>query len=81
MQKEYDTFVLRNEVLPDGQECQIGIRDLAPGKHKYSQRWVKARVASSAEQLPDGDTLWVRTELGRLQKQPWKIKIIEELEW
>ncbi len=77
--KEYDTFVLRDEVLPDGQECQVIIRDLAPGKHKYSSFKVKAVVSSSAERLPDGDTLWVRNEVGTLSKDPWKIKIIERL--
>lgn len=79
MKKEYDTFVLRGDKLPEGQECQITIRDLSPGKYKYTAFPVKALVASSAEQLPDGDTLWVRTELGKLQKEPWKIKIIERL--
>ncbi len=77
--KEYDTFVLRGEVLPDGEECQIIIRDLAPGKHKYSSFKVKALVASSAAKLPKGDTLWVRNEVGALSKEPWRIKIIERL--
>lgn len=75
--KEYDTFVLRNEVLPDGEECRIIIRDLTPGKHKYASLTVKALVASSAELLPEGDTLWVRNEVGALSKDPWKIKILE----
>ncbi len=80
MKKEYDTFVLRNEELPDGQECQIAIRDLTPGKRKYESFSVKAFISSSAEQLPEGDRLWIRTDLGRLEKAPWKIKIIERLE-
>jgi len=75
--KEYDTFVLRNEVLPDGGECRIIIRDLTPGRDKYKSLTVKALVASSAELMPDGDTLWVRNEVGALSKDPWKIKILE----
>lgn len=78
MQKEYDTFIMKNEELPDGRECYLAIRDLTAGKRKYQTLFVKALVSSSAEQLPDGDTMWVRTELGRLHKEPWKIKIIEQ---
>ena len=77
MKKEYDTFVLRGDKLPDGQECRITIRDLSPGKHKYTAFPVKALVASSPERLPEGDTLWVRNEVGALSKDPWKIKILE----
>ena len=79
MTKEYDTFVYSLDELPEGKECRIAIRDLAPGKYKYGTRYVKALVSSSAEKLPDGDTLWVRSELGRLYQQPWKIKVIEQL--
>ena len=79
MKKEYDTFILNDEKLPDGKECRLAIRDLASGKHKYSTLFVKALVSSSPEQLPEGDNLWVRTELGHLyNKKPWKIKIIEQ---
>ncbi len=80
MSKEYDTFLLNNDELPDGRECRIIIRDLTAGKRKYNSFPVKALVSNSAEQLPDGNTLWVRTELGHLySKEPWKIKIIERL--
>ena len=79
MMKEYDTFVLRDGVLPEGKECRLAIRDLTPGKNKYAVSYVKALVSSSVEQLPEGETLWVRTDLGRLDKKPWKIKIIEKL--
>ena len=79
--KEYDTFVLKDEMLPDGKECQLTIRDLTAGKHKYSPSLVKALVSSSPTLLPEGDDLWIRTELGHvINKEPWKIKIIERLE-
>ncbi|MDP2647454.1 MAG: phenylphosphate carboxylase subunit gamma [Desulfobacterales bacterium] len=79
--KEYDTFVLKDEMLPDGKECRLTIRDLTSGKHKYSPTLVKALVSSSSELLPEGDNLWIRTELGHvINKEPWKIKIIESLD-
>ena len=79
MIKEYDTFVDSLDELSQGQECRITIRDLAPGRHKYNSLYVRALVSSSAEQLPGGDTLWIRFPLGALHPQPWNIKIIEEL--
>ena len=80
MKKEFDTFVYNLEELPEGEECRIAIRDLSPGQRKYKTLYVKAVVSSSPEKLPAGDTLWIRTELGRQYQQPWKIKIIEQLE-
>ena len=80
MSKEYDTFVYKLDELPDGDECRIVVRDLAPGQRKYNSICVKAVVSSSSERLPDGDTLWIRTELGRRYEPPWKIKIIEQLD-
>jgi hypothetical protein len=81
MMKEYDTFLLKDEELPEGKECLLTIRDLAPGKHKYRTSLVKAIVSSSAELLQEGDVLWVRTELGHLvNKKPWVIKITERIE-
>jgi len=80
MNKEYDTFVYSLDELSEGEECRIAIRDLSPGQHKYNTLYVKALVSSSAEKLPAGDTLWIRTELGRRYQQPWKIKVIEQLD-
>lgn len=80
MRKEYDTYVENLSDLPQGQESWIIIRSLAPGKYKYKSWRAKAVVSSSAKDLPRGDTLWVRTMLGKLYPQPWKIKIIEQTE-
>ncbi len=79
--KEYETFVLRDqEPLPDSGECRIIVRDLTPGKLKYTSEFVKARVARSPQDLSDGDTLWIRSDLGKLvYPEPWKIKILESL--
>ncbi len=81
MSKEYDTFVNSLDELPDGEECRIVVRDLAPGRHKYNSIYVRALVSSSTEKVPEADTLWVRSELGRLYPQPWKIKVIEQLDY
>ena len=46
-----------------------------------SIRLVKARIAKDAEQLPDGEDLWIRNDEGRwIKKNPWRIKILEELD-
>ena len=80
MNKEYDTFVNSLDELPEGQECRIVIRDLAPGRRKYNSIYVEALVSSSAEKLPEGDTLWIRSLLGQIHPQPWRIRIIEQLD-
>ena len=79
MSKEYDTFVEKASDIPLGQECNIYLRDLSPGRHKYSTVHVRALVSSSAEQ-PKEDTLWLRFPLGDVHPQPLKIKVIKELD-
>ncbi len=80
MKKEYVTFVASPKGLPEGEEIRLTIRDLTPGRQKYDARNVKAIVSSSAEQLPEGDILWLRSPVGVLSPQPWAIKITAELE-
>jgi hypothetical protein len=75
----YDTFVDDPKLLPDGGQVDIAIRDLNPGKEKYATRYVRARIASSPEALPEGDVLWLRYQRGRLHPKPWAIQILEEL--
>lgn len=79
MKKEYDTFVDTLDSLPQGKEAVLVIRDLTPGKRKYTCQCVKAVVSPAAEELPDGDLLWVRLQLGARTPQPWTIKIVEVL--
>ncbi len=74
MAKEYDTFVETLADLKEG-EVEIIIRDL----ETYEARKVKAMIASSKAQLVDGDTLWIRYSRGVQHKEPWAIKILEEL--
>jgi hypothetical protein len=80
VKSEYDTFVASIKDLPEGQEVELFIRDLAPGRHKYKARYVKAVVSRSAAQLPQGDTLWLRSLRGKLYPQPWVIQILAEVE-
>lgn len=80
MTKEYSTTVNMYTDLPDGGELELLIRDLAPGRRKYNAKMVLAKVASSREKLPDGDTLWIRSMVGNKLKNPWAIKILKILE-
>lgn len=80
MSKEYLTYVRQFSDLTQG-ERELFIKDLTPGLRKYDTRHVRARLAPSTaqSQLPEADTLWVRSETGVLNPQPWTIKILEEL--
>jgi len=79
MKKEYVTWLLREEQLAEGEEIEITIRDLTPGREKYNGLNVKAIVSSSPDKLPDGDILWIRSGTGILHPKPWAIKITGEL--
>ncbi len=78
MKKEWVAYVRRISDLSEGKQT-LFIKDLTPGPRKYDTKLVKAELAKSAEKLPEGDTLWTRSETGYLHAQPWKIKILEEL--
>ena len=72
---EYDTFVDTLDSLREEEEIELSIRDTVT----YEARKVRAMVSSSSQKLPDGSTLWIRFSQGILHKQPWTIKITEEL--
>ena len=78
MKKEYVTFVRRMRDLNEGKEI-LFIKDLTPGPRKYDTKLVRAELSRQANKLPDGDVLWIRSETGRLQSEPWAIKVLEEL--
>ena len=80
MKKEYMAFVQDVKGVTEGQEIQIVIKDLTPGRSKYDSRNVKAIVSSSPDRLPEGDVLHIRSETGFPFPQPWAIKITQELE-
>ena len=72
---EYETFVTTLDELTEGKEIELIIQDL----ETYEPQKVKAIVSSSKENLPDGETLWVRYSRGVLHQDPWVIKIIGKL--
>ena len=69
----YETYVwdgLRE--LKEDQELEREVRDA----QTYIRKRVKAVVAQSADKLPDGENLWIRSPLGvLLDEKPWRIKI------
>lgn len=75
---EYLTFVRQYSDLREG-EAELFVKSLSPGPRKYDTKRVRARLARSPERLADGEVLWVRSETGVLDPQPWRIKILEEL--
>ncbi len=78
-QKEYLTFVGKLEDLPQGEEVELLIKDLAPGRRKYDARYVRALVSSDSDKLPEADVLWIRGWVGVLYPRPWAIKITREV--
>lgn len=78
MSKEYLTYVRKYADLQEG-ERDIFIKDLTPGPRKYDTKQVRAVIARSAGKLPGSDTLWVRSEMGVLDPEPWAIKILKDL--
>jgi len=78
MPKEYLTYVRQFSDLKPG-ERELFIKDLTPGPRKYDTKHVRAELATSPDGLPGSDTLWVRSETGVLNPQPWAIKILEVL--
>lgn len=75
MAKEYDAFVDDISTIKEGEEITIAIRET----DIYKTRVVKAVVSSKKEELPDGDTLWLRYNRGYLRPEPWYIKIKEDV--
>ena len=76
---EYVTRVKSINDLKDGQEVQLFVQDLTPGPRKYDGEIVKATVYSSPDKASGGDTLWLRSALGRAYDKPWGIKITQKL--
>lgn len=81
MGKEWQTFVRSFDDIKEG-ETEIFIKDLTPGSKKYNTLHVRAKIARSKSHLTDGDTLWIRSEAGIKNPDPWFIELIEDLpEW
>ena len=77
MAKEFDTYIDSLDKLPQGKEHSLIVRSLAPGQKKYKSWQAKAILSSSGKNMRGGDTLYIRSPLGKLFPETWKIKIIE----
>lgn len=64
----------RRRPPPENEETIIEIQNPETMERMY----VRAIVSSKAEDLPDGDVLWLYTSAGREDK-PWRIKILKEV--
>ena len=78
--KEYDTFVDSTNNLEEGNEIDIVVRDLSPGRYKYEMKRVRAVVSKSPDSISSPDRLLLRYPMGELYSDPWYIKVISELE-
>ena len=65
--------------VQEGKRLVITIRDLSPGKHKYTGRVARVQVSRTPEALANWDKLWVHSVVGLKDPQPWGMKIVEEL--
>ena len=77
---EYQTFITKQDEIPEGQEVEMVIKDLTPGPRKYDASRVKGIIyKTDKENIPEGHRLYLRSEVGVLQPQVWTIKILERL--
>lgn len=75
---EYQTFVGNLTELPLGKDFELIVRELTPGRRKYSSRRVRAVL--SQEALPDTHTLLIRSRTGVPYSKPLFMRIVQELE-
>lgn len=77
--KNWETFLRRPGDLKEGMEIPLVLRDLTPGRKKYGMRHVVAVVSRRPEDLPQMDSLTVRTIIGVFLPEPWGVKVIRDL--
>ena len=65
--------------IQENKTLALTIRDLSPGKHKYTARVARVQLSRSLEALAKWDKLWVHSVVGIKDPQPWGMKIVEEL--
>ena len=77
LRQGYEIFVRSLEELVQNKEFETEIRDIST----CETRVVKAIVSGSAEDLPDGSSLWVRALVGHLlDERPWRVRVTQVLE-
>ena len=73
---EYELFIIEGlSELKQGEETVVNVRST----ETIETRTVKAILSSKPNELPGGDTLWIRWQRGKKSPQPWAIKIIEDM--
>ncbi len=77
--KEYLTFVGKLEDLLQGEDIELLVKDLAPGRRKYDAHYVRALVSNDPQELPEADVLWIRGWVGVLYPKPWAIRITRNI--
>ncbi|MDA8211066.1 MAG: phenylphosphate carboxylase subunit gamma [Clostridia bacterium] len=75
---KYDIFVESLQELPEGEEITVPVRDLTPGIHKYSYKYVRALVSADADRYPEG--LLIRFGRGQEYGKPYSMKVLEFVE-
>jgi hypothetical protein len=77
--RTWETFLRRPGDLKEGVEISLVLRDLAPGRKKYSMRHVLAVVTREPEEMASMDLLRVRTVVGVLLPETWGVRILRDL--
>ncbi|MBI2091000.1 MAG: phenylphosphate carboxylase subunit gamma [Deltaproteobacteria bacterium] len=77
--KSWETFVRRPGDIREGAEIPLVLRDLTPGRKKYTMRHVVAIVSRNPQDLSKTDTLHVRTVVGVRLPDTWGVKILWDL--
>lgn len=75
---KYDIFVESLQELTEGEEITVPVRDLTPGTHKYSYKYVRALVSADSGRYPEG--LLIRFGRGQEYAKPYSIKVLEFVE-
>jgi hypothetical protein len=81
MPKEYDAFIDDVNILEDGKEIDLSIRELTPDdrRDKYRTTYVKVLITHNPGVGKD-DLLWIRYQRGsHLHPKPFGIKILKKL--
>ncbi len=76
---EYQTHARHMKDIQENKALVLTIRDLSPGKHKYTARVARVQLSRGPEALAKWDKLWVYSVVGIKDPQPWGMKIVEEL--
>lgn len=80
--KIWETFLRQPEdvdLLQDGAEVPLVIRDLTPGRRKYQMKHVVAALSRDSRAMAHLDELRVRTVVGVLLPEVWGMRIVREL--